>query len=232
MKSKCGGSVTHSTEQLTPAPRNRGLSGSLADRQPGRDLTPSSVSGYESDALKVNKEVSVNTPGYHWNSERYFKPLMYLVATLAACVGGANMHLDCAYAGDAAAQAGMTVPQVNSLLTPPSLDGEKIPIQIALDVINLSDIDEVAQRFRVVAYLLAKWKDPRLAFVPKAAWERFRVYHPDEVWTPHFDFANGVVPHSASDVTLRVFPDGTVKYYERSCAELSNSSSSALFPIR
>jgi hypothetical protein len=231
MKSKSGGSVTHSTEQVIPAPRNRELSGSPTGRQLSRDLTPSVVSGYESDALKVNKEVPVNTPGYHRNSERCFKTLMYLLATLAARVSGANMHLDCAYAEEAAAQAGMTAPQVNSLLTPPSLDGEKIPIQIALDVINLSDIDEVAQRFRVVAYLLAKWKDPRLAFVPKAAWEKFRVYHPDEVWMPHFDFANGVVPHSASDVTLRVFPDGTVKYYERSSAELSNSFHLRGFPF-
>jgi hypothetical protein len=89
----------------------------------------------------------------------------------------------------------------------------------------------VAQRFRVVAYLLATWKDPRLAFTPKAAWEQFRVYRVDDVWTPHFDFANGVVPHSAADVTLRAFPDGTMKYYERSSAELSNSFYLRAFPF-
>ena len=189
------------------------------------------MSGYESDVLKVSKDIPEQSTGCHRNSERYFKPLMYLLAALAAYVSGANMHLGYAYAADAPAQAGLTVPQVNSLLTPPGRDGERVPIQVALDVINLSDIDEVTQRFRVVAYLLAKWTDPRLAITPKAAWEKLRVYHPDEVWTPHFDFANGVVPHSASDVTLRVFPDGTVKYFERSSAELSNSFHLRRFPF-
>src|SRR5271156_3398766 len=121
----------------------------------------------------------------------YVKPLMYLLAALVACALGTIIHLDCADAGEAAAQAGITMPEVNSLLTPPSENGERIPVQIALRVINLSDIDEVAQRFRVVAYLLATWKDPRLGFTPKGAWEKFRVYRPDDVWTPYFDFANG-----------------------------------------
>lgn len=167
----------------------------------------------------------------HWNSERYSRSLIYLLAGIAACVVCAHLHLDYAYAADAGAQAVITMPEDNPLLTPPSQNGEKIPVQIALEVANLSDIDEVAQRFRVVAYLQARWKDPRLAFTPKAVWERYRVYHPDQVWTPHFDFVNGVVPHSASDVTVRVFPDGTVKYYERSSAELSNSFQLHKFPF-
>jgi hypothetical protein len=153
---------------------------------------------------------------------------MYVIAAvLAAWLPGANLLGDYAYAED----AGMTMPAANALLTPPTRDGERIPVQIALQVINLSDINEVAQRFRVVAYLRAEWKDPRLSFTPKAAWETFRVYRPDEVWTPHFDFANGVTPHAAFDVTLRVFPDGTVKYYERSSAELSNSFHLRCFPF-
>lgn len=155
----------------------------------------------------------------------------YLLGALVACTLAAIVHLDCAGAAYAAAPAGITMPEVNPLLTPPSRNGQKIPVQIALRVINLSDIDEVNQSFRLVAYLLAQWHDPRLAFAPKAAWERFRVYHPDDIWTPHFDFANGVVPHSAFDVTLRVFPDGTVKYYERSSAELSNTFNVRNFPF-
>ena len=161
----------------------------------------------------------------------YVKPLMYLLAALAACAAVAIIHSDSADAAEAAVQAGITMPEVDPLLTPPSENGQKIPVQIALRVINISDIDEVAQRFRLVAYLLATWKDPRLAFTPKAAWEKFRVYRVDDVWTPQFDFANGVVPHSAFDVTLRAFPDGTMKYYERSSAELSNGFHLRSFPF-
>jgi hypothetical protein len=168
-------------------------------------------------------------PTGFWNI--YVKRLIYLFAALAACAVGTIIHLDCADAAEAATPAGITMPEVDPLLTPPSENGEKIPVQIALRIINLSDIDEVAQRFSVVAYLMATWKDPRLAFTPKTAWEKFRVYRVDEVWMPHFDFANGVVPHSASDVTLRAFPDGTMKYYERSSAELSNSFYLRAFPF-
>lgn len=164
-----------------------------------------------------------------WNT--YVKRLIYLFAALVACAAGAIIHLDCADAAESAAPAGITMPEVDPLLTPPNEDGERIPVQIALRIINLSDIDEVTQRFKVVAYLMASWKDPRLAFTPKAAWEKFRVYRVDDVWTPHFDFANGVVPHSAFDVTLRAFPDGTVKYYERSSAELSNTFYLRAFPF-
>jgi hypothetical protein len=153
------------------------------------------------------------------------------MAALAACAAAVFIHLSCAEAADASAQTDVTVPKVNPLLLPPSRNGAKIPVEIALRVVNLSNIDEVEQRFRMVAYLLAKWHDPRLAFTPKAPWERFRVYDPDEVWKPNFDFANGVIPHSAFDVTLRVFPDGTVRYYERASALLSNSFHLRAFPF-
>jgi hypothetical protein len=153
-----------------------------------------------------------------------------LLAVLAAGATGAILRQGCANAANSASQAGIIMPESNPFLTPPSR-GEKIPVQIALQVVNLSDIDEVGERFRVVAYLLASWKDPRLAFTPKAVGESFHVYNPEEIWTPHFDFADGVVPHSSFDVTLRVFPDGTVRYYERSSAELSSSFHLRDFPF-
>ncbi|MGC1399770.1 hypothetical protein, partial [Candidatus Binatus sp.] len=65
-----------------------------------------------------------------------------------------------------------STPAVNSLLSPPNSDGNRIPVAIALRVINISDIDEVRQRFSMVGYLIADWKDPRLAFTPRAGWEK------------------------------------------------------------
>jgi hypothetical protein len=124
-----------------------------------------------------------------------------------------------------------STPAVNSLLSPPNSDGNRIPVAIALRVINISDVDEVRQRFSMVGYLIADWKDPRLAFTPRARWEKFRTYSTDQVWSPHFDFVNGVVPHLASDMTMRVYPDGTVRYSERSSAELSNIFHLRTFPF-
>ncbi len=126
------------------------------------------------------------------------------------------------------AAAGM---EINPLLNPPVSDGYRLPVAIAIRVINLSDIDEVAQRFKMVGYLIAHWKDPRLVFEPQGSWEKFRTFPPEQVWHPRFDFVNGVVPHSAYDVTIRVFPDGTVRYSERSSAELSNTYRLRTFPF-
>jgi hypothetical protein len=161
------------------------------------------------------------------------RPVSFLSVRLfsSAKVIGAMLRQGCADAANSAPQAGIIIPESNPFLTPPSRDGERVPVQIALQIVNLSDIDEVGERFRVVAYLLASWKDARLAFTPKASGESFHVYNPQEIWTPHFDFANGVVPHSSFDVTLRVFPDGTAKYYERSSAELSSSFHLRDFPF-
>ncbi|HUA36000.1 MAG TPA: hypothetical protein VMA09_20480 [Candidatus Binataceae bacterium] len=130
-----------------------------------------------------------------------------------------------------AALSAANAPAANSLLSPPQTDGQLIPVAIAMRIINLSDIDEVTQRFRMVGYLVAEWKDDRLAFTPSAPWEKFRVYAADQVWCPHFDFVNGVAPHEAHDVTMRVFLDGTVRYSERSSAELSNVFNLRTFPF-
>ena len=117
------------------------------------------------------------------------------------------------------------------LLNPPTIDGGRIPVSVAFRIINISGIDEVAQHFDVVGYLVAEWKDPRLAFTPRAAWEQFRTYRADEIWVPRFDFVNGVTPHTAHDVTVRGFPDGTVRYSERSSATLSTVFDLRPFPF-
>jgi Neurotransmitter-gated ion-channel ligand binding domain/Neurotransmitter-gated ion-channel transmembrane region len=140
--------------------------------------------------------------------------------------------LVCCSSGAAATSAPPVVAEAaNPLLNPPISDGERLPVAIALRVINVSDIDEVSQRFKIVGYLLAHWKDSRLAFTPRAPWEKFRTYSPGQIWFPRFDFVNGVVPHSASDVTIRAFPDGTIMYSERSNAELSNTFHLRAFPF-
>jgi Neurotransmitter-gated ion-channel ligand binding domain/Neurotransmitter-gated ion-channel transmembrane region len=151
-------------------------------------------------------------------------------AALSNC--GSPMTRERPFGGVCNASAdSVEAPATNRLLNPPNVDGRRVPIAIALRILNISDIDEVTQRFQMVGYLVAQWRDPRLAFTPRAGWEKFRTYSADQVWRPHFDFVNGVVPHSASDTTIRAFPDGTMKYSERSSAELSNLFSLRTFPF-
>ena len=59
----------------------------------------------------------------------------------------------------------------------------------------------------------------------------YRAYKPGEIWMPLFDFGNAVAPHSAYDVTIRAFPDGRVRYFERSSAQLSNDLYLQTFPF-
>jgi hypothetical protein len=148
-----------------------------------------------------------------------------VVAMLIVMLGSC----DRACAASLSASASMSA--ADSLLNPPISDGKRITVAVALQILNISDIDEVRHRFQMVGYLIAEWKDPRLGFTPQAGWEKFRTYSIGQVWSPHFDFVNAVVPHSAFDTTMRVYPDGTVRYSERSSAELSNTFRLRTFPF-
>jgi hypothetical protein len=150
---------------------------------------------------------------------------------LAAIAVGIGLLVCCCRSAAASSAPAGVEDGVNPLLNPPVTDGNRLPVAIQMRVINISDIDEVTQRFKMVGYLIAHWNDPRLAFIPQAAWEKFRTYTVDQIWHPRFDFINAVVPHSAYDVTFRVFPDGTVRYFERSSAELSNTFRLRTFPF-
>ena len=49
------------------------------------------------------------------------------------------------------------------LLPPPTGDG-RVKVTVALHVLNLSTISEVAERFQLTGYLLVQWRDPRLIY--------------------------------------------------------------------
>jgi hypothetical protein len=133
---------------------------------------------------------------------------------------------------DGATKGGINEPDNNNLLLlPPTNHGEKVPVYLAFSILNLEHVGESEQHFTIVGYLTAEWKDPRLAFTAPNSQDEYQVYSAGQIWMPHFDFANGVVPHSSFDVTLHVYPDGTVKYYERSSADLSNVYNLHAFPF-
>jgi hypothetical protein len=83
-------------------------------------------------------------------------PATVLVGSLAASVVEATFPL--------ARPPGGYAP--NSLLLPPPTQGGRVKVTVALRVLNLSDINEVAERFELTGYLLAQWRDPRLTYLP------------------------------------------------------------------
>ena len=131
--------------------------------------------------------------------------------------------------------AGAEVPiplgQTNPLLRPPLQEGLPIPVSVALHVINLSDIDEVGQRFHLMFYLFVQWHDSRLAFKPSGPNERFHVYAPDQVWHPRLVFINGIGSPTLAEQSVRVNPEGKVLYVERSDTVLTTRLRLRRFPF-
>jgi hypothetical protein len=117
------------------------------------------------------------------------------------------------------------------LLEAPRANGQPVVVDVAMHIMNLYDIDEVAQRFKLVCYLFAQWHDPRLVFTPRDANDRLRVMRPGTIWQPRFEFVNATVPHASYDTALLVTPDGTVKYTERVSASLSSDFQLRHFPF-
>lgn len=150
---------------------------------------------------------------------------------LLIALGAAALTLLTAGAGNARAQAPLSLGQRNELLRPPLQDGEPIAVSVGIDVINLTDIDEVLQRFHMMLYMFVQWHDPRLAFTPSRPGERFHVYAIDEVWHPRLDFINGVGARTISEASLRVQRDGQVLYAERAEATLSTRFHLRRFPF-
>src|SRR5271154_1984772 len=67
--------------------------------------------------------------------------------------------------------------------------GSKTPIDVAIGlyITNLASIDETRENFEVGGYLMAKWKDPRLALPAdqnQKNEEATRTLHVEDVWTP------------------------------------------------
>jgi Neurotransmitter-gated ion-channel ligand binding domain/Neurotransmitter-gated ion-channel transmembrane region len=141
------------------------------------------------------------------------------------------MLLICCAPRVANAEAPVPVGEQNEMLRPPLLDGKPVAVSIALHVINLADIDEVSERFNLMFYLVAQWRDPRLAFSPSGPADRFHSFMPNQIWHPRLEFINELGSHSTGDASLRVTPNGAVLYVERTSSELSTNFRLRRFPF-
>ena len=116
------------------------------------------------------------------------------------------------------------------LMPPPALDG-LIKVNVALHVLNLSDINEVTERFRLTGYLIAQWHDSRLTYQPSGPADRFRTLEPESVWQPKLVIINVAAPRQIFERSLRVQPEGTVSYVERFDALVSSTFHLKSFPF-
>jgi hypothetical protein len=111
-------------------------------------------------------------------------------------------------------------------------------VKCALLVLDVIDIDDVNESLEVELALLASWHDPRLAFDAAEEGAPFKLYQGEfqfaelyNGWWPQFLIVNQVGRGDTSAISLRVFPDGTVRYAEQRNATLETPMSLQDYPF-
>jgi hypothetical protein len=111
-------------------------------------------------------------------------------------------------------------------------------VKCALLVLDVIDIDDVNESLEVELALLATWHDPRLAFDATEEGIPYKLYQGDfqfaEIyngWWPQFLIVNQVGRGDTSAISIRVFPDGTVRYAEQRNATLETPMSLHDYPF-
>lgn len=113
----------------------------------------------------------------------------------------------------------------------PAIVKAPVPVTAALRIDQITDVDQVAENFSVVASWQVEWHDPLLAFSPSECQCQQKLLRTDRVITDHFT-RNNINEWPASYVynqqggrnaqsqLLAIEPDGSATYYERFTATL------------
>lgn len=98
-----------------------------------------------------------------------------------------------------------------------------IEADVSFFIDNLSDIDLNSGSYKIVGQMVVEWRDPRLAFTP----DPFHPSRPRElnadaasellrqIWQPVFEISNERQERTTGVVSLTVWPDGRIRYYEK-----------------
>jgi hypothetical protein len=99
-------------------------------------------------------------------------------------------------------------------------------------VTNLVAIDEARETFEVAGYIIAKWRDPRLALPSDVASDngQSRTFKYEDLWTPPIEGSNSV-SHKTNAYFLEADKDGLVTYVERFDSTLSSGLNLRKFPF-
>ncbi|HEV3109929.1 MAG TPA: hypothetical protein VGY99_05490 [Candidatus Binataceae bacterium] len=144
--------------------------------------------------------------------------LLFAALVLYASVGGAAVD----YPNQS---------EANSLREPPISDGNPVAVAVALGLLNVTDIDEVGQRFHVNAYIFMRWQDPRLKYVPTPHQPDANFYAKGDIWSPTVEVVNAVDPRQSYDTKLKANADGAVKYTERFSVAATSKFALRSFPF-
>lgn len=146
--------------------------------------------------------------------------------TIILC--GALLFSGWAKRGDAAVR---NEPIANALLQPLNRDGHPLKVGIALVLLNITDIDEVGQRFHVNAYLFMTWQDPRLKNAQVSDRSKANNYTNAQIWSPTVELVNAVDPRQGIGTKMSADAEGVVNYTERFSATVTSKFALRSFPF-
>ncbi|MEG4999294.1 MULTISPECIES: hypothetical protein [unclassified Microcoleus] len=125
-----------------------------------------------------------------------------------------------------------TSPEIpkSSLKSPPNTD-KPTEVSLGFYLINIGRINQSDETLDIGGYLSATWKDPRLAFDPKAVGDTVMRYNLDKIWEPNLTIVNASSTAKRVGLELTVQPDGTVSYVELLNATVSSDLDLKKFPF-
>ena len=105
-----------------------------------------------------------------------------------------------------------------------SIVREPIEVRTAIQLDQITNIDQKAQNFNMVGNLFMEWVDPSFAFSPDTCECGKKIFEPSQfdqmvkekglLW-PRFIFYNQQGRRATQEAVFHVFPNGEVKYFER-----------------
>ena len=130
-------------------------------------------------------------------------------------------------------QVGLNAPKVlrdgGAVPTEQKVLKEFTAVKVGIQMDQITDVDQKAENFGVVATLQMEWQDPKLAFDPGSCNCRFKTFQGDSfanftsanntVW-PEYTLFNQQGRRATQNLTVVVFADGRVFFIERFSATL------------
>lgn len=117
--------------------------------------------------------------------------------------------------------------------------GEPVRVTMRLTLNKISEIDTVAETYRVDAYLYAEWRDEVGARILSRPNEERTLYLDDAtgellgrvIWWPDLELVNTVGGRDVGDTRVEVSDEGRILYTERFQAQLSSNMDFRRYPF-